>query len=289
MGKLINMRILVTGSAGKLGKVVVHELRDSGHSVVGVDLLYSDTTDAILDVQNFHAVLAYTIGFDAVIHTAALHGRHMDLDYPRQSFIDTNITGTLNLLNACVANQIRRFLFTSTTSIYGNAMVDEHQAVWVTEKLVAQPRDIYDITKQTCEELCRDFFEKEGIMTSVYRVARFLPEPDNLTLNHRLYRGLDERDGAIGLRLGVEYNFTSFEIFNLSSGSPFKVEDLTEIKVDPLPVVKRYMPEAAEIYKKYNWIFPSSIDRVYRCDKASEMLGYNPKYTFKYLLNNFVK
>jgi len=279
------MRILVTGSAGKLGKVTVQQLRDSGHVVVGVDLLDSDTTDSILDVQNFQAVLAFTKGFDAIIHTAALHGRHMDLNYPRQRFVDTNITGTLNLLNGCVENQIKRFLFTSTTSIYGSAMVDENQAVWVTEKLTAQPRDIYDITKQACEELCRDFFEKERIMTSVYRVGRFLPEPDNLTLNHRLYRGLDERDGAKGLKLGVEHNFSSFEIFNLCSGSLFNKEDLIELKVNPLPVIAKYIPEAVDIYKKNNWIFPSSIDRVYRCDKASEILGYNPKYTFKYLLN----
>lgn len=279
------MRILVTGSAGKLGKVTVQELRNWGYTVTGADILPSDTTDSILDIQDFQSVLAFTKGFDAIIHTAALHGKHMDLQYPRQSFIDTNITGTLNLLNACIKNQIRRFLFTSTTSIYGNALADDHQAVWVTEQLIARPRDIYDITKQACEELCRDFFEKEGMMTSIYRVGRFLPESENITLNHRLYRGLDERDGAAGLRLGLEYDFSSFEIFNLSSGSPFHLEDLIDIKTNPLPVIVKYCPEAIAIYQENNWSFPVSIDRVYRCDKATEILGYNPKYTFTYLLN----
>ena len=118
-----------------------------------------------------------TRGIDAVIHTAALHGKHMDLHYPREDFVDTNIKGTLNLLNACLANGVKKFLFTSTTSIYGKSLVNDNQAVWVDEDLPIQPRDIYDITKQTCEELCRDFFEKEHLQTSVYRVGRFLQNP----------------------------------------------------------------------------------------------------------------
>lgn len=279
------MRILVTGSSGKLGSATVRNLRSAGHEVTGIDLSASDTTDHILDVQQAGAVTKFTSGYEAIIHTAALHGRHMDLNYSRQSFIDTNITGTLNLLNACVKNRIKRFLFISTTSIYGNALVDGEKAVWVTEELTVQPRDIYDITKQACEELCRDFFEKEQLMTSVYRVGRFLPEPDNLMLNHRLYRGLDERDGAEALRIGVETNFTSFQIFNISSGSPFEIEDLTELKFDPLNVIARRIPKAIEIYRQKGWSFPASIDRVYRSDKAIQLLGYNPQYTFEFLLD----
>lgn len=279
------MRILVTGSAGKLGSTTVQTLRQAGHHVTGIDLLESNTTDHFLDIQQLDSVIEFTVGYDAIIHTAALHGRHMDLNYIRQHFIDTNITGTLNLLNACVKNGIKRFLFTSTTSIYGNAMVNDEKAVWVTEELTIQPRDIYDITKQTCEELCRDFFKKEQIMTSVYRVGRFLPEPENLMLNHRLYRGLDERDGAEALRLGVEFNFTDFQIFNVSSGSPFEVDDLIELKSNPLQIITKRIPKAIEIYKQKGWNFPTSIDRVYRSDKAAHVLGYKPQFTFMFLLN----
>jgi len=226
-----------------------------------------------------------TRGFDAVIHTAALHGRHMDLNYLREEFVDTNIKGTLNLLNACAANGIRQFLFTSTTSIYGNSLVDDNKAVWVNEELPVQPRDIYDITKQSCEELCREFFEKEKIQTTVFRVGRFLPEPFNLKLNHRLYRGLDEQDGAEALRLALEHQFEQFEIFNISSGSPFQKEDLIELKHHAPSVIARYYPEALELYERNRWALPESIDRVYRSDKAMQRFGYHPKFTFEYLLN----
>lgn len=283
------MRVLVTGSSGKLGSVTVKLLADFGHLVTGLDISGSATTNLIADVKDKHRMLEVTQGFDAVVHTAALHGKHMDLNYPREAFVDTNIKGTLNLLNACVANGISKFLFTSTTSIYGKSLVDDKKAVWVNEELPVQPRDIYDITKQSCEELCREFFEKEKIQATVYRVGRFLPEPDNLKLNHRLYRGLDEQDGAEALRLALEHKFEQFEIFNISSGSPFQKGDLNKLKQDALRVIAKYYPEAIELYERNHWTLPESIDRVYRSDKAMHMLNYQPKFTFEYLLNEHIR
>ncbi|AYZ36131.1 NAD(P)-dependent oxidoreductase [Chryseobacterium indologenes] len=283
-----SMRILITGAAGKLGSTAVESLRQAGHQVTGIDLTASITTDYVIDIRDLKALIDLTDGFDAIIHTAALHGKQMDEGYDRQSFVDTNISGTLNLLNACVQNDIKRFLFISSTSLYGKAMVNQREAVWVTEELQVQPRDIYDITKQACEELCRDFFEKEQIMTSVYRVARFLPEADNISLNHRLYRGLDVRDAAELLKVAVSFTFESFEIFNVSSRSPFKMEDVETLKRRPLEVIAKRVPQAIDLYREKGWNFPETIDRVYNSDKASKILGYNPKFTFEYLLEQFI-
>ncbi|MBD1394001.1 NAD-dependent epimerase/dehydratase family protein [Mucilaginibacter glaciei] len=279
------MKVWVTGSSGQLGKATVKLLRQHGHTVFGVDLIPAATTDQILDIKDRAAIEESTEGFDAIIHTAAIHGKHYELNYPRETFIETNIGGTLNLLNACVKNKINRFLYTSTTSIYGSAMVDADKAVWVDETLIEQPRDIYDISKQTAEQLCKDFFYKEGLQTSVYRVGRFLPEADNLRINHRLYRGLDERDGAEALRLALGVTFADFEVFNISSGSPFGQHELVSIKHSPKEVILNHYPEAEEIYRAKGWEFPGSIDRVYVCDKAKRCLGYQPEYTFGYLLH----
>lgn len=279
------MKVLVTGSAGKLGSAVMQKLRSSNMTAVGADLTESPTTDVILDIKDKEAVSNVCKHIDAIIHTAAIHGRHYDLNYPREAFIDTNIYGTLNLLNASVFHRIKRFLYISTTSIYGNAMANDKQAVWVDELLTAQPRDIYDITKQAAEQLCKDFFYKEGIQTSVFRVGRFLPEEPNLKANHRLYRGLDERDGAEALYLALFCEFESFEVFNVASSSPFRKEDLITLKTNPVEVVKKLYPQAESIYKNRNWVFPQTIDRVYSIDKARTVLGYSPQYTFDYLLN----
>lgn len=280
------MKILVTGASGRLGSVTVDHLRKLGHKVIGIDLIEHPSTDELIDILDLNAIERISKGLDAIVHTAALHGKHYDLNYSREAFIDVNIKGTLNLLNAAVKNGVKKFIYTSTTSIYGTAMNNEAQAVWVDETLVEQPRDIYDITKQCCEQLCKDFFYKEGLEVIVLRVARFLPETKNLTINHRLYRGLDERDGAEAIRLALGHNFKQFDVFNISSGSPFRKEDLSMLKFSPIEAILKYHPEAEEIYKKRGWTFPNTIDRVYNSDKAKAIFGYKPKYTFAFLLNS---
>ena len=278
------MKVLVTGSAGKLGKEIVKQLHSREYEVIGGDLLKSDTTHEILDIRNKEQVREITKGLDGIIHTAALHGKHYELKYPRQDFIDTNVQGTLHLLNACVENEIKKFVYTSTTSIYGKAMEHPRRAVWVDENLVPQPRDIYDITKLTCELLCKDFFEIEDVETSVLRVSRFLPEDENIKAIHRLYRGLDEKDGAIAHILALEKSFSDFQIYNISNESPFQKKDMEELFQNPRRVITHYYPEIERIFGEKNWVFPDKIDRVYAIEKAKRDLNYRPKRNFDSLL-----
>jgi UDP-glucose 4-epimerase len=273
-------KILVTGSSGQLGRELVNQLKSRNYRVLGIDVVESQTTDKLIDIRDAKQINELTIGFDAIIHTAAIHGKHYELKYPRDTFISTNINGTFNLLNACVLNGIKKFLYTSTTSIYGNAMVDSNQAVWVDEMLTPDPRDIYDITKLTAELLCRDYFEKEGIETTVLRVSRFLPEEENLKAIHRLYRGLDERDGAYGIILALEKTFETFEIYNISNESPFQKADLEALIRNPKEVMLKYYPKIESVFANKNWIFPNKIDRVYSIEKAKKELNYHP-------INNF--
>jgi UDP-glucose 4-epimerase len=273
-------KILVTGSAGKLGSVTVNYLRQNGYEVIGADIMESATTDVLLDIKSVRNAQKITKLVDVIVHTAAMHGKHFELKYPRQDFIKTNIDGTFNLLNACVKNGVKKLIYISTTSIYGNAMVDKNKAVWVDESLNPDPRDIYDITKLTAELLCRDFFEKEGIETISLRVSRFLPENDNLKAIHRLYRGLDERDGAAAIRLAIEHQFDQFEVLNISADSPFQREDVANLMVNCKTVLLKYYPQLEAIFNQKNWQFPNQIDRVYSIEKAKEMLNYQPKYNF---------
>lgn len=277
-------RVLVTGSSGQLGRQIVKQLKLRDYDVLGIDIIESDTTKQIIDIRDNEQIKKITIGIDAIIHTAAIHGRHYELKYPREKFIETNINGTFNLLNACVENGINKFLYTSTTSIYGKSMVNSEQAVWVDENLIPNPRDIYDITKLTAELLCQDYFEKESIETTVLRVSRFLPEDENTKAVHRLYRGLDEYDGAIAHILALEKRFKTFEIYNISNESPFQKEDLKALILHPKEVIKKYYEEIEQIFEEKGWVFPNSIDRVYSIDKAKKELGYLPVNNF----NSFI-
>jgi UDP-glucose 4-epimerase len=277
-------KILVTGSAGQLGSEIVKQLQSADYQVVGIDILESDTTHEIVDIRQAGQVFEIVQSFDAIIHTAALHGKQFEMGYPREEFIRTNIDGTFNLLKACAKNGVPKLVYTSTTSIYGKAMVNDQQAVWVSEELRPDPRDIYDITKLTAELLCRDYFEKEGIETVVLRVSRFLPESDNLKAIHRLYRGLDERDGAMAHLLALEKRLETFELFNISNYSPFQKNDLIDLYHQPQSVIGKYFPQAEAFFQQNNWQFPPQIDRVYVIEKAMKMLNYQPKYNFEYFL-----
>lgn len=274
------MKVLVTGSAGRLGRVIVELLRERGLDCVGMDILESATTDVRADIRERKEIAGIIKNISHVIHTAAVHGRHMDMDVPRADFIETNILGTLNLLEASVEHKIKSFIYTSTTSIYGKSMENSNAAVWVDEELTASPRDIYDITKLTAENLCRDFFDKEQLNGCTLRVSRFMDEPRNLIANYRLYRGLDERDGAEAHWLALHATFKTYEIFNISNDTPFQVADLEALKTNPEKVILKYYPMARDIYQRNNWTFPTSIDRVYVIDKAKRMLGYRPGNNF---------
>ena len=115
------MRILVTGSAGHLGEALVRVLSETDHEVVGLDVLASEFTQVVGSIADRDCVRSALGGVDAVVHSATLHKPHVG-SHGRGDFVDTNITGTLNLLEEAVAASVSRFLFTSTTSTFGRAL-----------------------------------------------------------------------------------------------------------------------------------------------------------------------
>src|SRR5215207_2983298 len=149
------MRILVTGSSGHLGEALVRVLRAQGSSVVGIDVLASPYTDVVGSIADRATVRDCVAGADAIVHAATLHKPHVG-SHARQEFIDTNLTGTLNLLEEAVAAGVGRFVFTSTTSAFGRALVPAagEPAAWVTEDVVPIPRNVYGVTKTAAEDLC---------------------------------------------------------------------------------------------------------------------------------------
>src|SRR6516225_8315620 len=115
------MRILITGSSGHLGEALVRTLQGSGHEVIGLDMTASPFTSNIGSIADRSYVRHCMRGVDAVLHTATLHKPHVVTHSP-QDFVDTNITGTLNLLQEAALAGAAGFIFTSTTSVFGGAL-----------------------------------------------------------------------------------------------------------------------------------------------------------------------
>src|SRR5215475_2638771 len=115
------MAILVTGSAGHLGEALMRRLLEAGYQPIGIDIKKSDFTHAVGSITDPGFVKRCMRGVHAVLHTATLHKPHI-VTHTRQDFVDTNITGTLNLLEEAVATGVGSFIFTSTTSVFGRAL-----------------------------------------------------------------------------------------------------------------------------------------------------------------------
>ncbi len=234
------MKILVTGSAGHLGEGLMRTLAHSEHRALGLDIKASPFTQLVGSITERAFVESSVRGVDAILHTATLHKPHIET-HSRQEFVDTNITGTLNLLEAAVAEGVKVFVFTSTTSTFGRALVPAQgePAKWITEDVVPIPKNIYGITKLAAENLCELIHRNYALPCLVLRTARFFPEDDdnrahrqsfdndNLKVNELLYRRADIEDVVTAHLLALEKApALGFDRFIISATTPFTRDDL---------------------------------------------------------------
>jgi UDP-glucose 4-epimerase len=275
------LKILVTGSSGRIGSAIVKALRAS-HEVIGLDQRPHAATTHLGSVTDGALVKQLVERVDAIVHTASLHAPHLASN-SEQAFRDINIGGTERLLHAALKHRVQSFVYTSTTSVYGAAMDDAARAVWVTESLAPQARDIYDETKLAAEALCAGA-HRAGLACVSLRMSRCFPEPDELMAIYRLYRGVDVRDVVDAHVRALACRFATLEVFNVSAVSPFAPDDCVGLKQNAAEIITTYFPNAPAVFAERGWQLPTSIDRVYATDKARRELGFAAQYNFSSLL-----
>jgi UDP-glucose 4-epimerase len=293
------MRVLVTGSAGHLGEALVRTLRGTSHEVVGLDVVASSFTSAVGSIVDRARVQRCIEGVDAVLHTATLHKPHI-ATHGRLDFVDTNVTGTLNLLEEAVAAGVGAFVLTSTTSAFGAALTPPAgaPAAWVTEDLVPVPRNIYGVTKAAAEQLCELFHRDHGLPCLVLRTSRFFPEEDdcraireayedgNVKANEYLHRRVDLEDVVSAHLLALDRApAIGFGRYIVSATTPFVPEDVVDLRAHAPSVVRRRVPDYEAEYARRGWRMFPSIGRVYVNDRARRELGWRPRYDFRYVLD----
>jgi len=293
------VRILVTGSSGHLGDALVRVLGGEGHDVVGLDILPSPSTSVVGSVADAACVRRCIGGVDAVVATATLHKPHVS-SHSRQEFVDTNVTGTLTLLEEAVAAGVSRFVLTSTTSAFGRALTPPPgaPAAWITEDVVPVPRNVYGVTKTAAEDLCELVHRDHGLPCVILRTSRFFPEGDdreeirslytdaNVKLNELLYRRVDLEDVVGAHRLALERApALGFGRFIVSATTPFSTGDLAELAADAPAVVRRRFPDYGAVYEERGWTMFPRIERVYVNERARRELGWSPRYDFRFALD----
>lgn len=292
------MTVLVTGSAGHLGEALVRTLRCSKHEVVGLDILPSPYTTSVGSIVDRSYIRCCMSGVSVVFHAATLQKPHI-ATHSRQAFIDVNITGTLNLLEEAVAAGVGAFVFTSTTSVFGDALrpTSGAPAAWVTEVVTPVPRNIYGVTKAAAEDLCQLFHRNHGLACIVLRTSRFFSEEDddktlretyakdNAKVNEFLFRRVDLEDAVAAHVLAAQRaREIGFRRMIVSATTPFLPQDVRELRADAPSVVGRRVPNYEVEYQRRNWKMFPSIDRVYVNNQARKELGWQPRYDFAHVI-----
>ena len=193
---------LVTGAAGFIASRVIELLLEAGHTIVGMDNL-NNAYDVRMKEYRLRRLLSHPEGnsrftfhkldisnraifeqpnakglerFDAIIHLAARAGVRQSVENP-WVYVDTNITGTLNLLEFCRSQGIPKFIMASTSSIYGeNAPLPTPE-----EAHTDRPLQVYAATKKSAETLCHVYHYLHGLDVTIFRyftVYGPAPRPD---------------------------------------------------------------------------------------------------------------
>ena len=213
-------------------------------------------------------------GIDAVVHAATLHKPHV-VTHTRQAFLDTNINGTLTLLEESVP------------------------AAWIHEGVKPASKNIYGITKLRAEQLCESFHRAHQVACVILRTSRFFPEADddratregysdaNAKANEMLYRRADIADVVDAHLCALAHGESiGFGRYVVSATSPFTAADLPRLNTDAAAIVRHHFPEFDRVYAEHGWTMFPRIDRVYVNSLARAQLQWHPTYDFSTVLDS---
>jgi UDP-glucose 4-epimerase len=292
------MTVLVTGSSGHLGEALVRTLAAARRDVIGVDIRPGPFTHRTGSITDRGLVRDCMDGVATVLHAATLHKPHV-ATHSRQDFVDVNIIGTLNLLEEAARAGVTAFVYTSTTSVFGDALVPPpgEPAAWITEDVVPVPKNIYGVTKAAAEDLCQLFARNHALATTVLRVSRFFPEEDddravrdayadaNAKANEFLYRRIDIEDVVSAHFLAADRKPPGgFARYIVSATAPFARDEMAELRHNAPRVVARHVPDYETEYSRRGWRMFPGIDRVYVNANARRELGWQPRRDFAALI-----
>ena len=308
------MRILVTGGAGFIGSHLVEKLLSLGHDVAILDD-FNDFYDPQIKRQNIAAVakdvaihhldlrdsgavrnLFHREKFEAIAHLAARAGVRPSIQNP-QLYYDTNVDGTLHLLDAARVTGVERFIFASSSSVYGNSK----SVPFSEDRQLIQTLSPYGATKIAGEFLCSTYSHLYGMRVVALRYftvygPRQRPDLAIHQFTGRIHAGkpIDQfGDGTTrrdytyiddiiqGTIAALKYDGPMFDIFNLGENETIQLRDL-------IAGIEHALGEKAKINRLPEQ--PGDMPVTYAdISKARELLGYNPSTRLSDGLPRFIE
>jgi len=307
------MKILVTGAAGFIGSHLVERLLKAGWTVVGVDN-FDDFYDPQIKRRNltqclqnkqFHLIeadirdktameQAIATGVDTIVHLAAKAGVRPSIAQPLL-YADVNINGTMVLLEAAAKYRVSRFVFGSSSSVYGN----NEKVPFSEDDNVDFPISPYAATKKAGELLCHTYHHLHGMSITclrfftvygprqrpdlaIHKFAKLIEEGKPIPVfgDGSMTRDFTYIDDIINGTIAAIDKCTGFNIYNLGNSNPISVNGLISYIESALgkKAIKQYLPPQ-----------PGDVEHTYAdITKASQDLNFHPKTEMTIGLAHFV-
>ena len=309
--------VLVTGGAGFIGSHLVERLLGEGLWRVHVVDDFNDFYDPAIKRRNvaphlsredFHLTEAdirdrdalesvfRESAFDCVVHLAARAGVRPSLVEPLL-YAETNIRGTLNLLELARAHGVRQFVFGSSSSVYG----ENEKVPFSEDDPVSRPISPYAATKAAGELLCHTYSHLWGLRSvclrfftvygarqrpdlAIHKFARLISEGRPLPVfgdgtTRRDYTFID--DIIAGVRAAIDYEASAFEVFNLGESRTVELREL-------IALLERGLGREALIERRPTQ--PGDVPQTFAdISKARRLLGYDPRTPIEEGIRRFVE
>lgn len=322
----VHMNIVVTGGAGFIGSHLCEALIKQGHRVYVIDNLNSyyspeikrENLQEVFNVMNMNGIpignfiifegdirnqelLNEVLGkdIDLVIHLAAMAGVRYSIENP-SLYYDVNVIGTLKILESCRLNNINKFIFASSSSVYGN----NTKVPFSEEDKVDNPISPYAATKKSGELLCYTYHKLYNISTACLRFFTVYGPRQRPDLAIHKFANLIKEDKEIlffGDGTAVrDYTYISDIIDGItrtiswlenSVGEQYDIFNLGESRKISLHQMVNTLETALKkkARKKLMPMQPGDVNSTYAdITKARNLLGYNPTYDFEEGIKEFV-
>lgn len=309
------MNILITGGAGFIGSTLCDKILKEDNKIIVIDN-FNDYYNPDLKEQNIQhninnknyklyrgdicdkSLLERIFDenkIDVVVHIAASAGVRPSIDKPLD-YVKNNIEGTVNILEIMKANNVKKIVFASSSSIYGNCK----EEIFSEDLKVTEPISPYAASKSACEQFLYTYSKLYDIQVVALRfftvfgprqrpdlaIRKFIdlikenkPIPvygDGTTIRDYTYID-DIVDGIIG---AINYNDTQYEIINLGGGAPVSLNQMIE-------TIEKVLNKKAKIER-----LPMQMGDVNKTaadiTKAKKLLNYNPKTSFESGIIKFI-